>query len=443
MGSSQRLLLCAPGIQRFRALAIAVLLGGTGCGSALSGVAARGDYPALAPKLAARQAAGDLSDREARVLAHAVLRYEVGAARNEAVSALAGCAAGAEDELGTIAAGDDDDAADAAMLLLEVDAYSVGKAQEHLQDTRDGFRALAVRTLEGGGAADARRRAFVDPAGRVRLAAFRAAIEAADPEDHAALSEAVLKEPLPLARTTALRALVRGRHNPEVTVALLRDLVKRAQKTEIPLAEDAYTAFAQSPFYEAGGRELLERGFANEVAPPTIAGAIAALRLGRDPLRAPAMALLTRALRDGSEREQRFVYAAAPRPFVGELFAVAKVHAVSTDRPLAVLALGALADSGTAAERADALDRLTAYAKPLPEAPRDPVARAARGDLARRKVAAVQQWLEGDLRGDTAAKFAALSGLVSLDRSARAAPLLADSERSVRLATACALVREH
>ncbi len=443
MGPMQRLPPYAPGIQRIRALAIAVFLGGTGCGSALSGLASRGDYPALAPKLGARQAAGDLGDREARVLAHAVLRYEVGAARKEAVSALASCAAGAEEELETIAAGDDDAAADAAMLLLELDAYVVGKAREHLQDTRDGFRAVAARTLESDGAGADRRKAFVDPAGRVRLAAFRAAIEAADPEDYLALSEAVLKEPLPLARTTALRALVRGRHTPEATVALLRDLVKRAQKAEIPLAEDAYTAFAQSPFYEAGGRELLERGFANEVTPPTIAGAIAVLRLGRDALQAPATALLTRALRDGSEREQRFVYAAAPRPFAGELFAAAKVHAVSTDRPLAVLALGVLADSGTTAERADALDRLIAYAKPLPEAPRDPVARAARGDLARRKVMAVQQWLEGDLHGDTAAKFAALSGLVSLDRSARAAPLLADGERSVRLATACALVREH
>lgn len=439
MGSSQRSPR-ASAFQRFRALGIAFCLGAAGCGSALAGLAGRGEYPALATQLAARQQAGDLSAREARVLGHAVLRFELGASRKEAVSALASCAAGAEDELETVAAGDDDAAAEAAMLLLEVNAYSTGKAQEHREDTRDGFRALAARTSVSDGVA--RRKAFVDPSGRVRLAAFRAALEAADPDDHGPLREAALKEPLPLARTAALRALVRGGHEADKTVSLLRDLVQSAEKVEVPLAEDAYTALAQHPYYEAGGRALLERGFAREVSPPTVAGAIAALRLGREELRGPAEALLVRALEHGTDREQRFVYAAAPRPFTGALLAVAKMHAASTDRPLAVRALGALADSGTAAEQADALDRLAAYGKPLPVAPDDPVARAARGELARRNVVAVQAWLEADLRGSTSAKFAALSGLTSLDRGARAAPLLADADRAVRLATACALVRD-
>jgi hypothetical protein len=339
---------------------------------------------------------------------------------------------------------DDASGADAALLLFETDHFSAGTARKYVDDARDSFQALGTRTLVERD--DARRRQrFVAPSARVRLAAFRAAAEAEAAADLPALAEAVLKEPSPQARTAALRAFMAGSKRGEDApraVALLRELLGSGSAADVAFGEDAYAYLAQPPFLEAGGRELLESSFA-KVSPATLAGALALLRGGAAPptLRAKAEAHVLRGLNNGTEREQRFVYAAAPKPLAPALLRAAQKVAYCTDmgcsRTMAVAALEALMD--TPGEREHAQEFLTAYAKPADLT--DVASAAARAALARHHVANVQAWVELDLHGDRSAKVSAAYSLASLDRASRAAPLLADTDRVVRLATACAILK--
>jgi hypothetical protein len=71
----------------------------------------------------------------------------------------------------------------------------------------------------------------------------------------------------------------------------------------------------------------------------------------------------------------------------------------------------------------------------------DPLASRARFALASAGDVHIQAWIEGDLASsDPLARIVAVDALAALGRAARGAPLLADSDPSVRTRAACTLL---
>jgi hypothetical protein len=329
---------------------------------------------------------------------------------------------------------------DAALAREEAGTLSKGDARDHLQDPIDAWRAVGARALVRDEDQAARVRAFVDGSPAVRRAALHAAVEARDARDVPALAEAARVDPELLARTDAVRAL--GAAGGVQAFQALRDLGPTADE---PLREDIASAYASAGVWDAGGREELRVIVASGHGPSAIDAAGAVLsrapRGGGDAeVEASAMGLLARSIATGLSRDRLHAIAVAPFSIGGLAEAVRAAAAKADDDvTVRVAALARLAEQPESSpDRAPAIAALEAIA-----GDKDRAAAASRAKLAlaTARDLRIQAWLEADLASpEASARLGAARALGALGRPARAAPLLADADPSVRTRAACAIL---
>jgi HEAT repeat protein len=272
---------------------------------------------------------------------------------------------------------------------------------------------------------------LLDPEPGVRRAAARAAREARDPADGTALADAARRDPEPIVRTEAVRALAALPATPDSRVAdALRDLWTAGDDG---LREDIALAWSSPQLWNAGGRDALRVIVASEQGPGVVEAAAAVLRRGdaQGELAESAMAQLVRAMQRGPTPTRLQALAQSPAN-AKEFVPVVQELAESDDLEIRLAALARLAS----AKDARAVEKLEALARPG-----SPVAQRARLGLASAGDRRVQAWVEGDLAAPEAAeRLAAATALASMGVAARAAPLLADPDARVRMRAACTML---
>jgi hypothetical protein len=427
-----------------RALVLLGVVALTGCASSAAlDAAGAGRLGELKTELAAEGAKGRLG-AESRALAKALAAGEIARARGpegaEVVRSFEACARPLEDALDRKADGDDEAAAAAAMILLEASLVGRSELREKASSTSAAWRAVGARALGRAMDAPRRRELLADPDTGVRLAALAASADAADPDEMDLLVDVARRDPSPLARTLAVRAL--ARIGGDAVVTALGDLWPSADE---PLREAITMAWSSPRARDAGGRAKLvatvERG---KGTPAATAASILATDSGASPAeRGQAGAALARAIAAGPARERVHAIGVAPEvPGVGE--AVAK----ACDDPEPLVAVAALArrleqpaSASGLAEGSPARREAVAKLVAIAASPATAHALRARAALARLRAPEVAPWLERGLTSeDPRVREASAAAWVRFGRPARAAFLLADPDAHVRVATACALL---
>lgn len=441
----------APGRGPLRPIVLAALaacLGG--CGSELARDARTAEPAALRPRLLARHARGQIGDGEAERIAHAVLERDLaragsGLAAARALRDLQACAPAIEGLLEDRLEGEG--GGEAALALQGAGLLSTSTARGYGRHPDEAFRAAWARVLVRDDERAARVAAVVDPAPRVRRAALEAIAEARDVGSLEAVFEAARVDPEPIVRTEAVRALSalgraadragRGAEVGRDLAVRFRDLWNVADEA---LREDLAVAFALDPVYGAGGREALRARLAEGAGPGAVAaaGVLARGPASRDDdadrdLRATAEDVLVRAMAHGSARDR--LHAVAVAPLAGRTLAAITEASRAPDPDVRVAGLARLLEHEPSSRAArEGLLRFAA----LPDDDRGDRARQA---LALRGDRSVQAWIERGLDAkEPRRRLAALVALVSLDRKARAAPLLVDADEGVRRRASCALL---
>jgi hypothetical protein len=431
-------------------LAIVVVL--AGCGNAALRAAERGDSERLTAEIARKHERGKLTNDEAAKLARAVAERELVTAKDEA-SALArlretrACSAELDDALEHLMKRRDGAGAEAALSRLEAGKLSDGDARAWLADADDRWRAVGTRTLHRQEDRARRQAAILDVSPKVRRAAIRAAAVAKDPADLDLLAETARIDPELLLRNEALRAMsaiVRGDAGKSRAAELalrLRDLWTAGDDA---IKEDVAFAWGLSPVFENGGREALRVVVSSGKGPGAIAAAAVVTRNAPSDaeLVGSASALLARNITDGPRRERLFALAVAKPE--GVVLDAIRAAAKDDDLEVKVPALAHLLEVKAEREAAtNELIQIAGYglsggaddARMLVHAARARHALASAGDLR------VQAWIERDLTApEPDRKTSAASALAALGRPARAAPLLADPDPSVRTRAACTIV---
>jgi hypothetical protein len=405
--------------------------------------AQNGDLSSLHDALAARQSAGTLSAGEAASLAHAVAGRELRVASPADASALVRdllpCARELDGPLADRMHVHDTAGADAALARLDAGEMGLGAARVFVDDGDARWRAVGARALVRREDRDARLRALVDADPTVRREAARAARDAADGADLGPLVEAARLDPEPIVRTEAVRAIaVLPPTSDWAATDRLRDVWTGGDDG---LREDIALAWASPSLWDYGGRVALGSLLASGRGPGAIDGAAAVLRhedAGPE-LTQSAIGQLARSIESGSPSTRLQALAMTPLDWP-ELLGAVRTAAADEDPEVRVGALARLASPGvprtTEAARVDAVTALEALAQPG-----SAVARRARFALATVGDRRVQGWLEGDLASESPdERLAAATALASLGLPARAAPLLADADTSVRVRAACTIV---
>jgi HEAT repeat protein len=416
-------------------VATVLAAGATACSASPAMRAAeRGDRPALSAALSARQARGDLSNGEAVSLAMAVADRELRTApaqdAGDRIRDAGPCAHELDDALASRMKTHDAAGATAALARVEGRGLDVDDLRDFAGDPDPRWRALGARALVRPEDRPARIRALVDPDPLVRRQAARASRDAADTADLVALAEAARVDPVPIVRTEAVRAIAVLAPTPGGEVAnVLRDLWTGGDDG---LREDIALAWAGATAWGAGGEVALGVVVASQRGPGVIEAAAAVLRHhAADDVAQAALGQLVRAIEGGARVERIQALAEAPldrRDLLGTI----RKAATDEDLEVRVAALGRLAEMRDPGA--------VAALEPLAQ-PGSPVAAAARLVLAAAGDRRVQAWLEEDLRSERSdVKLAAATGLAELGVAARAAPLLADADASVRVRSACAIV---
>jgi HEAT repeat protein len=420
------------------------------------------DRAALKQALVAQQAAGTLSNGEAASIAERVARRELRDASPadapDRVRDVLPCARELDGALAERMRVRDGGGADAALARIAGRGMSLGTARAFAADADSRWRAVGVRALVREEDREARERALVDADPGVRRQAARAALEAADPADLAALAEAARVDPEPMVRTEAVRAIaaIRGPAAGKPGVAdLLRDLWTSADEA---LRGDIAVAWASPWIWDAGGREALRTLVAAGHGPGAIEGAAAILRRGdadADTTQS-AVGQLVRAIAGGSHATRLQAIAQAPLDRAGSADLVRAVRRAASEEDLEVR-VGALArlaslrpvpldiphdtplDPGASKagdEPSGAIAALEGLAQPG-----SPVSERARFALAMAGDRRVQAWIEAELQAaHPDERLGAAVALASLGVASRAAPLLADPDPSVRARGACTIV---
>jgi hypothetical protein len=427
------------------------------CGSSALRAAEQGDSAKLRAEIAEKHEKGKLSNGEAADLARAVAEREIATAKDES-TALArlretrACAAELDDALGERMKTRDGAGAEAALSRLEDGKLGEGAARAWLDDADDRWRAVAARTLHRDEDRKRRQAAMVDPSPRVRRSAIRAAATAKDPSDLDILFETARVDPEPMLRNEALRsmsAVVRGlddkaRPKAAELAIRLRDLWTTGDDA---VKEDVAVAWGLAPMFENGGREALRVAVAGGKGPGAIAAAGVVMRnASKDAeLMTSATALLVRTIADGSRRDRLHALAVARAD--GPVLEAIRKAASDDDREAKVAALARLLDSKPDREAAKKeLYAIAGYGvkgageqaddpRALEQAARARHALAAAGELR------IQAWIEQELASaEPQRKMSAASALAALGRPARAAPLLADPDVSIRTRAACTMM---
>ncbi len=409
--------------------------------------AQQGDRAALHDAIATRENAGTLSSGDAAALAREVASVDLRSAPPAEASArirdALACAHELDDALARRMRVHDAAGADAALARISGRGLSLGDARDFAGDADPRWRAVGVRALVRTEDRDARLRALVDDDPLVRRQAARAAHDAADAADLGALGEAARLDPEPIVRTEAVRAIAALPVTPGGQAAdLLRDLWTGGDDG---LREDIALAWSAPPIWSAGGEEALRVLVAAGRGPGAIEAAAAVLRhddASAESVQA-AIGQLVRSIAMGPQRVRLQAIAQAPLERPGVLDAV-KHAASEEDLEVRVGALARLASAtgprdasaGRHALASDAVAALEGLAQPG-----SPVAQRARFALASAGDRRVQAWIEGDLGAPAPEdRLGAAASLATLGVPARAAPLLADGDPSVRVRAACTIV---
>jgi HEAT repeat protein len=292
-----------------------------------------------------------------------------------------------------------------------------------------GARAIALRDA--------------DP--RVRRQAARAARDAKDTADAFALAEMARVDPEPIVRSEAVRAM--ARLPPDA--ALVNRLSDLWTAGDDELREDIAMAWASPGIFEAGGRDALRVVLASGKDASGVMEAAAAVSLvapGDKALWDEASGAILRGIEEGSRRTRLHAIAVVRLPSDGETRAALDKAAKDADAEVKIAALSRLLELPDARAAAGASLLSIATESPATE-DRAGVAAHARFALASAGDARVLPAVSADLRSpDPYTKLAAATALAALGRSAKAAPLLADSDPMVRTRAACTLlmaVRRH
>jgi hypothetical protein len=413
-------------------------------GSPALRAAEAGDRAALHQVIAVREGAGTLSNGEAADIAAEVARRDLRStppadAPDRILDALP-CAHELDSALAERMRVHDAAGADAALARIAGRGLSLGDARAYATDPDSRWRAVGARALVRREDRAARLRALADDAPVVRRQAARASRDAADAADLGILVEAARLDPEPIVRTEAVRAIAALAPSPgNGAVDALRDLWTGGDDG---LREDIALAWVSPALWDAGGREALRVLVASGHGPGAIEAAAAVLRHGDreggDVVDAAA-GQLARAIASGSRATRLQALAEAPldRPDLRE---AARSAASDEDLEVRVGALSRLVRlghlGGSSAPDENALAALEALAQPG-----SAVASRARFALASAGDRRVQAWIEADLTAAAPAdRLGAATALASLGVSARAAPLLADADASVRVRSACTIV---
>lgn len=391
-----------------------------------------GDLPTLKKQIAAAAGGGAVDLGDVKELARAIVRREVRSARGKDVFRRIGeardCASAVEPELAEWADKSSDEGGEALLVLVDAGLRDAESEIEHHSHAESGaFRAVAARGTGSEEQAPLRRAYFSDPDERVRHAAFQAAMEATDPGDVSLLLEASRIDPS--YENRALAAQAAGQIGGTHVVLGLLDVWASADPD---VQSSIVKAWAIPPTFQAGGsRELLrvaER--ADSAASVEAAGELA--RVG-GPGAAEGRGVLVRAIADGTSEERILAIQLAPLSDSAAVDALERASK-SEDAPVKVVALARLLE--VPSKKASAIAQLREIAQHD-----DGAARQSRVALAVAGDQHAAPLLEKQLSDpDSGRRRQAAIGLYRLGLVARMAPALADSDPTVRMSVACAVL---
>ena len=394
-----------------------------------------GDRVALKSAVDQRERSATLSNEDAASLARTVADRELRSATGtDAVARVHDawpCAHELDDALEARMKTHDEAGAEAAMARIDGRGLSLDDARAYLVDPDARWRSVGIRGLVRQEDRPARLQALRDADPHVRRAAARAAREAADPNDLDSLAEAARVDPELIVRTESVRAIaaLTPLHGDEAA-NVLRDLWNVGDDG---LREDIALAWAGPSIWDAGGAGALRVVVASDHGPGAVEAAAAVLRHKgvEGELAVAALAQLVRSIEQGSRATRLQAIAQSPLDRAEIRSAVEKV-ADAEDPALRVGALARLAQ----AKSPGTVEKLEALAQPG-----SPVATQARFALASVGDRRVQAWIEQELSSEIPFKrLSAATALAELGAPARAAPLLADADPSVRVRAACTLL---
>lgn len=391
-----------------------------------------GDLPTLKKQITAAAGAGSVDQSGVKELARAIARREVRSAHGKDVSRrieeARECARAVEPELEEWADKSSDEAGEALLVLVDAglrDAESLVERHSHAES--GAFRAVAARGTGSEEQAQLRRAYFSDPDERVRHAAFHAAMEAMDPRDLPLLLEASRLDPSYENRGLAARAagLIGG---SRVVLGLLDVWPSAEPDVQLEIVK----AWATPATFQTGGSRELLRVAERSDSLASIAAAGELARTG-GPGAAEGRGVLARAIADGTSEERILAIQLAPLSDSAAIDALERAGK-SDDAPVRVVALARLLE--VPSKKATALAQLREIAQR-----EDAAARQSRAALAVAGDQHAAPLLEKQLSDpDSFRRRQAAVGLYRLGHAAQMAQALADSDPTVRMSVACAVL---
>ena len=388
-----------------------------------------GSLPELKQEIARAEKSAPLADDQLRELARAVAEREIagatGAEGAEELALFRPCTEELSGALEQRASRGDEVAAVATLLLFEKNDRNADDLVKRYGEADSGaFRALAARATLSPRYTELRRRYFTDPDERVRRGAFEAAVKAPQGALLADLVEAARLDPSASNRARAAQAV--GRIGTEAAVLGLIDLFGAGDEPQRLAVLDAWS---QSPAFRNGGERELARAMKGS---GLVTVSAAALLLRSRESRAAAIAVLARAVTDGSDDEKRLALMSAPMSEQAVRDALQKA-ASSPSPEVTPLVLSKLLEvPGTSAKAREALEKLAAD--------KTDAGLEATYELARLGAPVAVARLQQELSQERSARrLRAAVTLAGLGKRQRLAPLLADQDPLVRATLACRL----
>jgi len=401
-----------------------------------------GDLVRLRQSIAAEQKAGTLDEKKTRAIARGMLEGDIQRSRGsegaDFVASLRSCAEPLEDALSNRAETRDATGGEAALVLVERNAWCGASPSSFASDEDGAWRALAAHEADGSGDAPQRRAFLIDRDERVRRAAADAALSAKSSADLSVLLEAGRVDPDPLTRSRALRAA--GAIGGEGVALALRDRFDAGDEGDRLAILDAW---AEEATWQAGGRAELLYASHHGSGPVALAAAVTFLRAGDGSKptpelqseRAGAFARLARASVDGTASERRLALRLLPteHPETEALLLTA-----SKDADLEVALIATVRLAGRAAHQKAAETRLLEWARG-----EGSLRFEARAALSVYGSLDVLPLLTAEIGSkDARARLLAGTSLIRTGAVVDAAPLLADTDAGVRRSIACRLLSQ-
>lgn len=445
--------------------------GGLACGATPAMRAAEaGDYAALQTSLTGRS---DVDLGEARDIARRVLTRDIETAQGitgrRGLDAIGRCARRVADSIDRRSQHDDELGAFAARLRVDLGLAPPLAYAPRLDDPAPYWRAAAARSmglpassseemprtrgdLERAGIW--RRQLMLDPSGEVRIAALRAAVDAADSEDLVAVLEAARLDPEPEARLMAIQAA--GAIGTREAVLRLVDLWPRSDEEARLAIVGAWAAAARKPRRDPGPDRCMASPGTESLHPRCVAlgqlrrisdqsdgmpSLVAALELIHDtpPARAGtpeghAAAVVERMIDGASTRVRIEAILSAPSSWPHLLEAIVDASKDHDDR-VAAAALSRMTELG-GVERDEALAKLRELA--ADDGLAADRAKQALVDAGDRQVVPL---LASDVKAASAEQRAeAAERYARLGQVTEALGLVADRDVTVRARAACAIL---